>query len=411
MAFWIAAAGIGLAVTALLLLALLRGRTDNAPAAAYDLRVYRDQLREVDRDLARGVIAPADAERLRTEVARRVLEADRALGDGAGPDGTAAPPLPTLVMAGLVAAVMLGGVWTYYRLGAPGYPDLPIAARLAASEDVYRTRPPQAAAETAATARAPAPGPVDPAFSTLMDQLRGALKDRPDDLEGHRLLARNESGLGNYVAAVAAQRRVIAILGDSVNADDHAMLAEMMILGAGGYVSPEAEAEITRALQLDPLNGTATFYAGLMFAQVGRPDRTFALWAPLLDRSQPDDPWVAPLRAQLMQVASEAGEDAYVLPETAPLPGPDADAVAAAAEMTPEERQEMVRGMVAQLSDRLATQGGSAGEWARLITAYGVLGETDRAQAIWAEAQQRFAGRAADLGVVRAAAAQAGVAE
>jgi cytochrome c-type biogenesis protein CcmH len=411
MAFWIAAAGIGLAVTALLLLALLRGRADDAPAAAYDLRVYRDQLREVDRDLARGVIAPADAERLRTEVARRVLEADRALGHGAGPDGTAAPPLPTLVMAGLVAAVMLGGVWTYYRLGAPGYPDLPIAARLAASEDVYRTRPPQAAAETAAAARAPAPGPVDPAFSTLMDQLRGALKDRPDDLEGHRLLARNESGLGNYVAAVAAQRRVIAILGDSVNANDHAMLAEMMILGAGGYVSPEAEAEITRALQLDPLNGTATFYAGLMFAQVGRPDRTFSLWAPLLDRSQPDDPWVAPLRAQLMQVASEAGEDDYVLPETAPLPGPDADAVAAAAEMTPEERQEMVRGMVAQLSERLATQGGSAGEWARLIAAYGVLGETDRAQAIWAEAQQRFAGRAADLEVVRAAAAQAGVAE
>ena len=411
MAFWIAAAGIGLAVTALLLLALLRGRADDAPAAAFDLRVYRDQLREVDRDLARGVIAPADAERLRTEVARRVLEADRALGTGTGADGAPAPRLTTFVMASLVATVMLGGVWTYYRLGAPGYPDLPIAERLADSEQVYRTRPPQAAAETTAAARAPAPGPVDPAFSTLMDQLRGALKDRPDDLEGHRLLARNESGLGNYLAAVAAQRQVIAILGDSVSADDHAMLAEMMILGAGGYVSPEAEAEITRALQLDPLNGTATFYAGLMFAQVGRPDRTFSLWAPLLDRSQPDDPWVVPLRAQLMQVASEAGEDDYVLPETAPLPGPDADAVAAAAEMTPEERQEMVRGMVAQLSERLATQGGSAGEWARLIAAYGVLGETDRAQAIWAEAQQRFAGRAADLEVVRAAAVQAGVAE
>ena len=412
MTFWIAAAGIGLAVTALLLLALLRGRAEDAPAAAYDLRVYRDQLREVDRDQARGVIAPADAERLRTEVARRVLEADRALGNGAGPDGTAAPPLPTLVMAGLVAAVMLGGVWTYYRLGAPGYPDLPIAERLAMSEQVYRTRPPQAAAEAAAAVRASAPGPVDPAFSTLMDQLRGALQDRPDDLEGHRLLARNESGLGNYVAAAAAQRRVIAILGDSVNADDHAMLAEMMILAAGGYVSPEAEAEITRALQLDPLNGTATFYAGLMFAQVGRPDRTFSLWAPLLDRSQPDDPWVAPLRAQLMQVASEAGEDKYVLPDMADTaPGPGADAVAAAAELTPEERQEMVRGMVARLSERLATQGGSAEEWARLITAYGVLGETDRARAIWAEAQQRFDGRAAELEVLRAAAAQAGVAE
>ena len=411
MEFWIAAAGIGLAVTALLLLALLRGRAGGEPAAAYDLRVYRDQLREVDRDLARGVIAAADAERLRTEVARRVLEADRALGDGADAGGHAAPRQITLAMAALVAAVMLGGVWTYIRLGAPGYPDLPIAERLAVSEEIYRTRPSQAVAETAAAARAPAPAPVDPAFTELMDKLRSALTDRPDDLDGHRLLARNESGLGNYAAAIAAQDRVIAILGSKVSAEDHALRAEMMILAAGGYVSPEAEAEITRALQLDPLNGTATYYAGLMFAQVGRPDRTFSLWAPLLDRSQTDDPWVAPLRAQLMQVASEAGEDSYVLPEAAPAPGPDAEAVAAAAEMTPEERQEMVRGMVAQLSERLATQGGSAEEWARLITAYGVLGETDRARTIWAEAQQRFAGRAADLDVVRAAAAQAGVAE
>ena len=412
MTFWIAAAGIGLAVTALLLLALVRGRAGDGPPAADDLQVYRDQLREVDRDLARGVIAPADAGRLRTEVARRVLEADRALGDGPPKGGHAAPPRITLAMAGLVAAVMLGGVWTYARIGAPGYPDLPIAGRLAASEHVYRTRPPQAEAEAAAAARAPAPGPVDPAFSALMDQLRRALKDRPGDLEGHRLLARNESGLGNYVAAAAAQRQVIAILGDSVSADDHAMLAEMMILGAGGYVSPEAEAGIMRALALDPQNGTATYYAGLMFAQVGRPDRTFALWAPLLERSQPDGPWVAPLRAQLMQVASEAGEDNYALPEAVEMaPGPDADAVAAAAGMTPEERQEMVRGMVEQLSDRLATQGGSAEEWARLIKAYGVLGETDRARAIWAEAQQLFGGNAADLEVVRAAATQAGVAE
>jgi len=133
MAFWIAAAGIGLAVTVLLLLALLRGHAGDGPSAAHDLRVYRDQLREVDRDLARGVIAPAEAGRLRTEVARRVLEADRALGDDARTGDDAAPRRITLAMAGLVAAVMLGGVWTYARLGAPGYPDLPIAGRLAAT--------------------------------------------------------------------------------------------------------------------------------------------------------------------------------------------------------------------------------------------------------------------------------------
>jgi cytochrome c-type biogenesis protein CcmH len=290
---------------------------------------------------------------------------------------------------------------------------MPMAERLAMADEIYRTRPAQADAEAAAKARSPdaAPADADAAYLALMDKLRSALKDRPLDLDGHRLLARNEAGLGNFAAAVAAQRQVITILGNGVTADDYAMLAELLILGAGGYVSPEAEAELTRALKIDPLNGTAVYYAGLMFAQVGRPDRTFALWAPLLERSAPSDPWVAPLQAQIMQVASEAGEDRYVMPQAVALPGPDAAAMADAASMTPEQRQEMIRGMVGQLNERLATEGGSAEEWARLIAAYGVLGETDRARSIWAEAQQRFAGRDGDLATLRLAAGQAGVAE
>lgn len=409
MGFWIAVAGIGLAVTALLVAALMRARVTGEPAAAYDLRVYRDQLREVDRDLARGVIAPGDAERLRTEVSRRVLEADRALAAGAETD--AAPRGATLAVAGLVALVMLGGAWTYVRLGAPGYGDLPIALRLAAADEIYRTRPGQAEAEMQAAALAPALPQPDASFLALMTKLRAAVKDRPDDLQGHRLLARNEAGLGNYAAAAAAQVRVIAIAGPDAVAEDHAALAELMIMAAGGYVSPEAEAELTQALRLDPGNGTAAYYAGLMFAQVGRPDRSFALWAPLLQRSDPRDPWVVPLRAQIEQVAGEAGEINYVLPPETVAPGPTAGDIAASADMTPEARAEMIRGMVTQLSDRLANEGGTAEEWARLIGAYGVLGEQERAGAIWAEAQTRFADRADDLALVRAAAVTAGVAE
>jgi cytochrome c-type biogenesis protein CcmH len=407
MAFWIAAAGIGLAVTGLLLLALLRGRAGEEPSEAHDVRVYRDQLREVDRDVARGVIAPADAERLRTEVSRRLLEADRALSTGTAAAG--APRGATLAMAAVLALVMAGSVWAYLRLGAPGYPDLPLAARLAMSEEAYRTRPSQ----TEAVATAPRMVAVEPeaSFAELMDRLRSTLKDRPNDLMGHQLLARNEAGLGNFAAAEAAQRRVIELRGAEASAEDHAALAEMMILATGGYVSPEAEAELSRALALDPLNGTATYYAGAMFAQVGRPDRTFSLWAPLLARSQPGDPWVAPLRAQLMQIAMEAGEDKYVLPDATPAAGPSAEDMAAAADMSPEERDQMVRGMVDQLNARLADQGGTAEEWARLIGAYGVLGETERARAIWSEAQARFAGREEDLARMRAAAQGAGVSE
>ncbi|MBS4010063.1 MAG: c-type cytochrome biogenesis protein CcmI, partial [Roseovarius sp.] len=84
---------------------------------------------------------------------------------------------------------------------------------------------------------------------------------------------------------------------------------------------------------------------------------------------------------------------------------------AAAEGMDPEAQQEMIRGMVAGLAQRLATDGGTEQDWARLINAYGVLGEQDKAQEVWTEAQAVFAAEPERLAVVRAAAASAGVAE
>ncbi|MBD3765724.1 MAG: c-type cytochrome biogenesis protein CcmI, partial [Rhodobacterales bacterium] len=85
--FWAAATAMAAAVAGLLALAMLRARAAAEPAAAYDLRVYRDQMAEIDRDLARGVIAPEDAERLRAEIGRRLLDADRALARATGGAG------------------------------------------------------------------------------------------------------------------------------------------------------------------------------------------------------------------------------------------------------------------------------------------------------------------------------------
>lgn len=409
MVFWIAAGGIALVVAALLLLALWRGRPGDAPPAAWDLQVYRDQLRELDRDLARGLIAPDEAERLRADIGRRVLEADRALASGGG--ATPAPRAATLAMAVALVLVLAGAVWTYAdRLGAPGFPDLPIALRIEMADAVHRGRPDQATAMAdAAAALRPAAPPADPAFLDLMAKLRAAVEARPDDATGLQLLARNEAGLGNFPAAMAAQQALLTLKGSDASAADHAALAELMILAAAGYVSPQAEAELTRALQIDPANEMASYYAGLMFLQTGRPDRTFALWAPLLDRSAPDAPWVAPLRAQLPAVAAEAGAINYRLPPVGAPAGPSPDDMAAASAMTPEERQAMIAGMVEGLRARLATEGGPASDWARLITAYGVLGQTERARAIWVEAQDRFAARPADLEALRQAAVDAGV--
>ncbi len=406
--FWVVTALIGIGVAAILIMSLLRAAHSAEPAAAYDMRVYRDQLREVDRDLARGIIGAEDAERLRAEVSRRVLDADRAMAgvsdDGRGPG--------RISMAGVALVVVLtaGAFAGYWVLGAPGYPDMPMAARIADADAAYRDRPGQAALEAEFTTALPQPDlpdGVDPKFLELMERLRTAVTERPSDVQGQKLLARNEAALGNFAAAYAAQAQVIALTAPEDSAEDHAAQAELMILAAGGVVSPEAEAALTAALQRDPENGTARYYSGMMLAQTGRPDMAFRLWRGLLESSSPDDPWFEPLRAQIGSLATRAGVQ-YEPP--AATPGPSAADVEAAAGMNEADRTAMIEGMVTQLNQRLATEGGTADEWARLIGAYGVLGQTDRATAIYAEALTRFEGRSEDLALIRSAGERAGVA-
>ncbi len=418
MLFWTLSLGLAALVTAALLRALLTGGAGRSEAEA-DLQVYRDQLSEVERDLSRGVVGAAEAERARIEISRRLLEADRA-GRGTRAGARGSPVVPLV----LIGAAVAGAVALYRVTGAPGYPDLPIAERIARAEALHASRPSQAAAEAEAEADLPDRPAPEAQYLDLVKRLRAAVAERPGDVTGQRLLARNEAALGNFAAAVAAQQQVIELSGAAATAEDHAALADTMILATGGYVSPEAEAALARALEIDPANGTARFYMGLMRAQTGRPDEAFRLWRGLLEAGPADAPWMPVIRDQIGILAQAAGVS-YTPPAApapaaaapaaaAPIgsaPGPDAADMEAAAAMTPEERREMVRGMVDSLSARLESEGGAAEDWARLVTSLGVLGETERAGAAYARARDAFAGDAAALATLRAAADEAGVAE
>ncbi|MEP3295134.1 MAG: c-type cytochrome biogenesis protein CcmI [Pseudoruegeria sp.] len=405
MVFWGVAAVLSLGVVALLVRAMMRGAVDNG-AEHPDLAVYRDQLSSLEADVARGVLAPEEAERGRIEIQRRLLDADRKLS--IQPDNTTAPRGLSLIVAGLVGVGMLSGAfWMYKQMGAPGYPDMPLKARISAAQNVRDNRPTQAAAE--ASLNLPTLQ-IDPTHIALVDKLRAAVADRPDDIQGHRLLAVNEGALGNYAAAHAAQTRVIELLGDSATSNEYSALADMMILAAGGYVSPEAEISLTEALRRDAKDGSARYYSGLMLLQTGRPDMGFAMWRDLLAESQSTDPWVQPIIAQIGDAAAQAGVD-YTPPAfTTALPGPNAEDISNASEMDDEDRQAMIEGMVANLSDRLATEGGSPEEWARLIRAQGVLGQTEQAAAVWQNAQEVFESTPEALALIEEAAEQVGVA-
>ncbi|TGD64067.1 c-type cytochrome biogenesis protein CcmI [Tabrizicola sp. WMC-M-20] len=402
--FWAAAALLVIGILATLLRAMTSARTDERGAHEFDLAVYRDQLTEIERDIARGVIPADEGARLRTEIQRRLLDADRSA------DKTIPAPQAHAgsAVAVLIVLVLAAGVFGYWRLGAPGYPDLPLQARLAMTEEIRANRPAQAEAE-AQIPPAPRPG-VDPSFLELMTKLRQAVQDRPDDQRGLELLARNEAAMGNLTAAKDAQAALITLRGAAATAEDHAAHAELMIMAAGGYVSPQAEQALVRALEADPRNGTARYYTGTMFAQIGRFDRTFILWQRLLAESPPGAPWVAPIRSQIEEIAARAGVR-YTLPPATTAPGPTGEDIAAAAELTAQERQAMIEGMVDQLGARLAQDGGPAEDWARLITSLAQIGRTDQAREIYAEAQTRFAGRTVELSGLRQAAVAAGVGE
>ncbi|MEO0865771.1 MAG: c-type cytochrome biogenesis protein CcmI, partial [Pseudomonadota bacterium] len=186
-----------------------------------------------------------------------------------------------------------------------------------------------------------------------------------------------------------AQARVLELKGADVAASDFADYADLLILAAGGYVSPEAEGALNRALTLDPTNGTARYYFALMMEQTGRPDTALRIWDQLLREGPADAPWIPAIEAQIDNTAMRAGVN-YARPAIGTGRGPTQDQVAAAQDMTPAERMEMIEGMVAGLSDRLATDGGPVEDWVQLISALGVLGRMEDAALILANAREVF---------------------
>lgn len=405
---WLVAAALAAVVTVAILAPFLRRDAveEAEDPAAYDLRVYRSQLVEVDRDTARGLILPEEADRLRLEIGRRVLEADRALRAAGG--GTPGRSMSQMAVAAGMVVLAVAAFALYQWIGAPGLPDEPLADRFAQAEASYRARPTQAEAEArAAPAVSYTPAP-DPEYAALIEELRATVARRPDDPEGLALLARGEARLGNAAAAADAQRRLVAAKGGAATAADHAELAGLMTDAAGGIITAEAEAEVAAALKRDPKEAQARYMQGLLMIQNRRPDRAFPIWQALLEDSPADAPWRAQVTAAMPDLAWLAGLPEWQ-PPTPSIPGPDAAAIEAAAGMSDAERRQMVEGMVSGLESRLATQGGSPEEWARLIGALHVLGDETRAAAILAEARGHFGTVPSARAVIEDAATKAGL--
>ena len=410
MTFWLFTIGLSSVIAGFFILVLRSGRAQQDGSAS-EVSFYKAQLADVERDAARGIIDPQDAQQMHAEIARRILRLD-----GLQSAAADAAPLKQHMISGLFLALALigGSHLLYLHLGSASYPNLPQAERIERATQLLENRPSLAEYASSFAPQTQA-RQISEDYSSLVAELRSAIADNPSDLKGLRLLARVEAGLQNYSAASDIQSRVLSQLGAQATADDYLDYAELLILSVGGYVAPEAEIALRTALKQDPKNGGVLYYIGLMFNQNDRPDIAFKLWRDLLLKSPQNAPWIDPIRSQIQEVAFYAGVNNFTLPEQLPTtavtpvaPALSDDTIASAAQLSPKERDNMVKGMVAKLSQRLQDKGGPAEDWARLISAYGVLGDDTAVQNTYQLAVTEFATDPAALALLQNALKSAG---
>jgi len=351
-----------------------------------ELAVYRQQLQEIASDLDAGTLTAEEAGAARLEIERRLLRASDRPRAAAAIQGGPKRYVPAFVVA--VAAPVLAAL-LYNLLGRPDLPAQPMADRVAVLSA------PAAPAAPAASG-APSPGAQQPDVGRMVQGLTDRLSQEPDDYDGWLLLGRSLIVLGRHDEAAGAYRRATALPEAEEDSTPHSGLAEALVFGAAGTVTPEAKASFEKALAIDPGDPGAQFYLAEARAQAGDLRAAFDGWLALARTSAVDAPWRDSLMRRMQAAANELGVDmAAVLPDQGgggPAPGPTQEDVAAAGQMTSGDRQAMIRSMVERLAERLANEPDDHAGWLRLGKSYGVLGEKQKA----AEAYGRAAALAPD---------------
>jgi cytochrome c-type biogenesis protein CcmH len=326
-------------VAAILLYPLLRGAKAADDSRAGEAAVYRDQLRELERDLAGGLISADEAEYARAEVGRRLIAVSNTPATVSGRKSGRHRLAEAFVLLLLPAM----GLCLYVAMGRPDLPSQPLEARLAN------------------------PGND---MAVLVAKAERHLAQNPDDGKGWDVLAPIYFSTMRVDDAEAAYRNAIRLLGPSAVRLDG--LAETLMAKSGGVVTDDARQVLEQSLQLEQDNPRARFYLALGMEQAGKASEALSGFQALAKQSPADAPWM-PLVNE--HIAKNGGT-----PATASAPaGPTQADVAAAEQMTAGDQQQMIKGMVASLDAKLAENPDDLEGWLRLVRSYAVLNDKDHA--------------------------------
>lgn len=377
MLFWIFAAVLTAAVLLLLVPPLLRSAGSGPDREEFDREVYRDQLDELERDRARGLINDAQTEAAKAEIARRML----ATAEKDGNAGAPATARSGRLLAVLLAVLLPVGALAVY--GSVGHPDLPAQPLASRNLDQERGGPPKS-------------------VLAAMDKLKAQLAENPNDLQGWLILGQAYAKMGRNTDAADALRHAVALNKDDVEVQG--LFGETLVSANDGMVPEEAVTAFDAVLAKEPKDPRARFFAALARYQAGDQQGALDRWSALMAESPADAPWVPVLRDQIREAAVALNLDpAKVTPQ--PLPpeqkeqaqqtAPNAQANAQGnAQSNMAGQDEMIRGMVANLAARLDADPSDVDGWLKLARSYGVLGEPAKALDAARRARERAPERA-----------------
>lgn len=364
MMIWAILAAITGAAVFALLWPLSRGREPGFADSADARSLYRSQLNEIERDLQRALIGPAEAEAARAEAGRRLL---RAAAAQEAPTGESEPSLRRrrASSALMLSAVPLLALLVYGVYGSPTLPDQPLAERIAEA------------------------GPRQD-FAMVFAKMEAHLAANPSDAKGWSLIAPIYLRQGRYEDAERAFQA--ALHHGPPQAELYAGLGEARMLAAAGVVTAAAREAFSEALRREPGEARSQFYLAVAREQDGdKPGAVAALKALLASAPAAAD-WRPMVQAKLRSLeGGSAGEAIAALPA--------------------EQRAAAIRGMVDGLAERLAGGGGTLEEWSRLVRARSVLGEIEPAREALATARQRLADQPLALAALAALAKELGLEE
>lgn len=393
MLLWLCFALLTAAVVALLMQPLRRSLAASVAPAAADLAVYRDQLRELDAEQDRGLIAADEIESARAEIARRLLkraaDGEPGLAAPADPDAAKSAARARKAYTAIAALLPVAAVTVYLATGSPFLSSHPFVANETA------TGQPQA-------------------VMALISQVEQRLREHPEDGKGWDVIAPVYLRLERYADAAHAFAEAGRLQGESVRR--LLGFAEATLLAENGVVTEPVRKAALRVLELEPARKEVRAWLILAREQDGDLAGAAEDYRKLLGEAPADAVWRKPIADRLALVerklrgekpdesTQEKAPEAPVaaappsqsqgqMPGVAAPSGVPPDIAA----MSPAEREAFISSMVERLATRLKENGRDLDGWMRLARAYKVLGRDNDARAAIASARGSFAGDQAAL--------------